>query len=112
MGIIPHMYRKGHCVVVEGLARPGAKNVRHNGPWKFFISATEVLDQPHHPTTAFQRNKTILTVKKIYSQDSEIVLAASYRYSLARKVNRIFSLLMSVAILFVTLICFDLGTQI
>ncbi|XP_017246368.1 uncharacterized protein LOC108217964 [Daucus carota subsp. sativus] len=79
MGIIPHMYRKGHCVVVEGLARPGAKNVRHNGPWKFFISATEVLDQPHHPTTAFQRNKTILTVKKIYSQDSEIVLAASYR---------------------------------
>ncbi|KAL1819834.1 hypothetical protein ACET3Z_014703 [Daucus carota] len=79
LGIIPHMYRKGHRVVVEGLARPYATNVRPNGPWEFFISATEVLDQPHHAATAFQRNHTILTVKKIYSEDSDIVLAATNR---------------------------------
>ena len=81
-GFIPDMYRKGHGVVVELLARPYVKNVRAQGPWEFFISATEVLAQRHHAATAFQRNKTIITVKKIYSEDSDRILATTTRYSL------------------------------
>ncbi|KAL1819831.1 hypothetical protein ACET3Z_014700 [Daucus carota] len=88
-GLIPHMYRKGHYLVVEGLARPlkqnnisnaTAKNLRdHKGPLELYMSATEVLAQPDHVVTAFQRNYTILAVKQIYSKDNDKILATTNR---------------------------------
>ena len=89
-GLIPHMYRKGHYLVVEGLARPinenkfsnaAAKTVGAKYHYELYLSATEVLAQPDHVVTALQRNYTILAVKQIYSKDNDKILAKIKRYS-------------------------------
>ncbi|KAL1819832.1 hypothetical protein ACET3Z_014701 [Daucus carota] len=89
-GLIPHLYRKGHYLVVEGLARPikenkfsnaAAKTVGTKYHWEFYLSATEVLAQPDHVVTAMQRNYTILAVKQIYSKDNDKILANIKRIS-------------------------------
>ncbi|KAL1819829.1 hypothetical protein ACET3Z_014698 [Daucus carota] len=87
-GLIPHMYRKGHYLVVEGLARPikgnkfsnaAAKTIGARYHYELYLSATEVLAQPDHVVTALQRNYTILAVKQIYSKDNDKILATTNR---------------------------------
>ncbi|KAL1819825.1 hypothetical protein ACET3Z_014694 [Daucus carota] len=89
-GVIPHMYRKGHWVIVDGLARPindnkisnaTAKNVGAKGPWEVYISATEVyiLAWPDHVVTAVRRNNNILAVQQTSSEDSYIIPAITNR---------------------------------
>ncbi|KAL1819828.1 hypothetical protein ACET3Z_014697 [Daucus carota] len=104
-GIMPHMYRKGHYLVVEGLARPfkrnnisnatakyvgdegplelymsaTAKYVGDEGPLELYMSATEVLPRRDHVVTALHKNYTILAVKQIYSKDNDKILATTNR---------------------------------
>lgn len=81
-GAFPGLYRNGHSVVVEGFAEPSvvlggrlARPVGHRCR-EYFLSFTEVIDNPERVDTAVERNRNIMAEKLKVAE--ELKLSTSY----------------------------------